>query len=50
VVYWIAYNKAKESAVRGRLKHKLWWNGFLPGRTVFQSRYFSDPFMRVLYS
>ncbi|MDE8529321.1 hypothetical protein PCJ27_24640, partial [Klebsiella pneumoniae] len=40
----------KESSVRGRLKHKLWWNGFLPGRTVYQSRYFSDPFMRVLYS
>ncbi|HGS6404741.1 TPA: plasmid transfer protein, partial [Klebsiella variicola subsp. variicola] len=39
-----------ESSVRGRLKHKLWWNGFLPGKTVFQSRYFSDPFMRVLYS
>ncbi|MDD1214986.1 type IV conjugative transfer system protein TraL [Klebsiella pneumoniae] len=50
VVYWVSYNKAKESSVRGRLKHKLWWNGFLPGRTVYQSRYLSDPFMRVLYS
>ncbi|EPY5183124.1 type IV conjugative transfer system protein TraL [Klebsiella pneumoniae] len=48
--YWIAYNKAKESAIRGRLKHKLWWNGFLPGKSVFQSRYFSDPFMRRFYS
>ncbi len=23
VVYWVSYNKAKESSVRGRLKHKL---------------------------
>ncbi len=28
VVYWIAYNKAAESGIRGLLKHKLWWLGF----------------------
>ncbi|AUG96861.1 plasmid transfer protein [Escherichia albertii] len=50
VVYWIAYNKAAESGIRGLLKHRLWWLGFLPGKAVFSSRYFNDPFIRDLYS
>ncbi|MGV7963676.1 type IV conjugative transfer system protein TraL [Photorhabdus tasmaniensis] len=50
VIYWIAYNKAAEQGVRGILKHKLWWFGFLPGKSVFSSRYFNDPFIRNLYS
>ncbi|WP_412175514.1 type IV conjugative transfer system protein TraL [Escherichia coli] len=50
VVYWIAYNKAAESGIRGLLKHKLWRLGFLPGKAVFSSRYFNDPFIRDLYS
>ncbi|MQL25229.1 plasmid transfer protein, partial [Escherichia coli] len=26
------------------------WLGFLPGKAVFSSRYFNDPFIRDLYS
>ncbi|ENH3412087.1 plasmid transfer protein [Escherichia coli] len=50
VVYWIAYNKAAELGVRGVLRHKMWWMGFFPGKSVFNSRYFTDPFIRNLYS
>ena len=49
-IYWVAYKKAAELGIRGYLRHKAWWLGFLPGKTVFSSRYFSDPFIRDLYS
>ncbi|HHL0036219.1 type IV conjugative transfer system protein TraL [Enterobacter hormaechei] len=49
-IYWYAYNKAQESGGRGLLRHKLWWFGFLPGKFVYSSRYFTDPFIRELYS
>ncbi|EEK7721424.1 plasmid transfer protein, partial [Salmonella enterica subsp. enterica serovar Derby] len=26
------------------------WYGFFPGKSVFSSRYFTDPFIRNLYS
>ncbi|ECJ9964640.1 plasmid transfer protein, partial [Salmonella enterica] len=42
--------KAAEEGIRGKLKHKLWWYGFFPGKSVFSSRYFTDPFIRNLYS
>ncbi|RVR61253.1 plasmid transfer protein, partial [Citrobacter freundii] len=50
VVFWFAYKKAAEEGVRGKLKHKLWWFGLFPGKSVFSSRYFTDPFIRNLYS
>lgn len=50
VVFWFAYKKAEEEGIRGKLKHKLWWYGFFPGKSVFSSRYFTDPFIRNLYS
>ncbi|HBC8819516.1 TPA: plasmid transfer protein [Escherichia coli] len=50
VVFWFAYKKTAEEGIRGKLKHKLWWYGFFPGKSVFSSRYFTDPFIRNLYS
>ncbi|KAA1186415.1 plasmid transfer protein [Photorhabdus heterorhabditis] len=50
VVYWYAYNKALELGKRGLMRHRLWWTGFLPGTFVYSSRYFTDPFIRELYS
>ncbi|PQO01858.1 plasmid transfer protein, partial [Shigella flexneri] len=35
VVFWFAYKKAAEEGIRGKLKHKLWWYGFFPGKSVF---------------
>ncbi|EEX1006489.1 plasmid transfer protein [Escherichia coli] len=49
-VYWVAYNKAAELGIRGLLRHRLWWFGLFPGKVVFSSRYFNDPFIRDMYS
>ncbi|EIC1586906.1 plasmid transfer protein [Escherichia coli] len=49
-IYWVAYNKAQELGVRGLLRHRAWWYGFFPGKMVFNSRYFTDPFIRKMYS
>jgi conjugal transfer pilus assembly protein TraL len=50
VVYWYAYDQAQKAGKRGLLRHRLWWWGFMPGKSVFSSRYFTDPFIRDLYS
>ncbi len=49
--YYIGLRITKQlGQIRGLLKHRLWWLGFLPGKAVFSSRYFNNPFIRDLYS
>ena len=51
IAYWIAYGKAKKDG-KVKLRHKWWSKGLIPsvGGIGMSSRYFTDPFIREIYS